>query len=126
MRIFSLLIIIMTLISCSSDSELEFVITEDSIDYFLYSNFPDVNKYYINVKLNEEYTKKFKQFTAENISKELSIKLGSTTLVKAKIQVEILSGNFSISNFDSAEDSKEFMQKLLKDQYSVKLYQKKE
>ena len=111
-------------ILCNSETELEFVITIDSIEYFTYSNFPDVNQYSINVKLNEEYTKKLEQITEENIGKELCLKLGSTILVKAKIQDKIRSGSFSISFFDSLKESKEFMQKLLKDQYSLKLYQK--
>jgi tetratricopeptide (TPR) repeat protein len=115
----------MILVSCNSETELEFEINIDSIEYFTFVNFPKVNQYSVYVSLNGEYTKKFEQITAENIGKELSIIMGTTTLVKTIIQCKIPSGNFSISNFDSPKDSKEFMQRLLKNQYLSKLYQEK-
>lgn len=125
MRIFVLIIIILIPVFCNLEAELKLIITEDSIEYFDYSNYPEGNQYLVYVKLNYEYTKKFEQITLENIGKELSIIMNSTTLAKAMIQCKIPSGNFYISNFDSPKDSKKFMKKLLKDQYTSKLYHRK-
>ena len=124
MRVLIFIFLITPIVSCLS-TNIDFEITVDSIEYFNYSNYPEVNQYSVNVKFNDDYTSRFEQVTSNNIGKELSVTLGTQTLVTAKIQCKIPSGNFSISKFDSPEDSKEFMQILLKDQYSSKLYKPK-
>lgn len=115
-----LLFLLLIPIFCFSDTE--FYITVDSIEYFRIINNSVQDSYNVLVQLNEDYTKRLEQITKKNLNKILTIKLDSTNLVTAMVETKIPSGNFRIHTFSSIEEAKEFMQELLKDQYSSKLY----
>lgn len=117
-----LVLIFLLIIPIFCFSDVEFHITVDSIEYFRFINNSVQDSYNVLVQLNEDYTKRLEQITKKNLNKILTIKLGSTNLVTAMVETKIPSGNFRIHTFSSIEEAKEFMQELLKDQYSSKLY----